>query len=169
MSTASVYLTPTESELLGRARTGDDRAYGELVDPHRRDLHAHCYRMLGSLHDAEDAMQEALLRAWRGLGGFEGRSSLRTWLYTIATNACLDLCARRPKRVLPVDHGPSADPHQAGRPAGEKVWIEPYPDERLDVEDGCAAPEAPLRAARERSSSPLSPRSSTCRHASARC
>jgi RNA polymerase sigma-70 factor (ECF subfamily) len=99
--------------------------------------------MLGSLHDAEDALQEALLRAWRGLGRFEGRSSLRSWLYTIATNTCLNAIARRPKRVLPVDYGPAADPHDApGEPVVESVWVEPYPDEMLGVEDGYAAPEA---------------------------
>jgi RNA polymerase sigma-70 factor (ECF subfamily) len=124
-------------------RTDDKAAYDRLVEPHRRELHAHCYRMLGSLHDADDALQEALLRAWRGLGGFEGRSSLRSWLYRIATNACLDVIARRSKRVLPMDHGPAADPHGGpGEPLAEAVWLEPYPDERLGVEDGFAAPEA---------------------------
>src|SRR5256884_3196247 len=99
--------------------------------------------MLGSLHDAEDALQECLLRAWRGLGRFEGRSSLRSWLYTIATNTCLNAIARRPKRVLPVDYGPAADPHDApGEPIVESVWVEPYPDEMLGLEDGYAAPEA---------------------------
>ena len=86
------------------AHTEDE--FRRLVEPHRAELHAHCYRMLGSVHDAEDALQEALLRAWRGLGRFEGRSSLRSWLYRIATNTSLDLIARRPKRVLPADHGP---------------------------------------------------------------
>ena len=76
-----------------------------MVEPRRPELHAHCYRMLGSVHDAEDALQDALLRAWRGLRAFEGRSSFRSWLYTIATNTCLDQIARRPKRVLPVDYG----------------------------------------------------------------
>jgi RNA polymerase sigma-70 factor, ECF subfamily len=76
-------------ELLEAARQGDELAYGQLVSPHRAELHAHCYRMLGSVPDAEDALQEALLRAWRGLPRFEGRSSLRSWLYTIATNSCL--------------------------------------------------------------------------------
>ena len=108
-----------------------------------RELHAHCYRMLGSLHDAEDALQDASLRAWRGLPRFEGRSSLRSWLYTIATNACLNQIARRPKRVLPIDYGPATDPHTGpGEPLVESVWVEPYPDERLGVEDGFAAPEA---------------------------
>jgi RNA polymerase sigma-70 factor (ECF subfamily) len=99
--------------------------------------------MLGSLHDAEDALQEAMLRAWRALSRFEGRSSLRSWLYTIATNTCLNAIARRPKRVLPVDYGPAADPHDApGEPVVESVWVEPYPDEMLGIEDGYAAPEA---------------------------
>src|SRR5437764_9180212 len=132
-----------EDELLAGARGGDGRAYQDLVEPHRSELHAHCYRMLGSVHDAEDALQETLLRAWRGLGRFEGRSSLRSWLYTIATNTCLNAIERRPKRVLPIDYGPAADPHEPpGRPIVESVWIEPYPDEILGIEDGYAAPEA---------------------------
>ncbi len=99
--------------------------------------------MLGSVHDAEDALQEALLRAWRGLRGFEGRSSLRSWLYTIATNTCLDVIEKRPKRVLPVDYGPPIDPHDGpDEPLVESVWVEPYPDETLGLEDGYAAPEA---------------------------
>src|SRR5437764_12765277 len=99
--------------------------------------------MLGSVHDAEDALQDAMLRAWRGLAGFEGRSSLRSWLYTIATNTCLNLIARRPKRVLPIDYGPAAYPHDGpGEPLVESVWVEPYPDEKLGLEDGLAAPEA---------------------------
>ena len=99
--------------------------------------------MLGSVHDAEDALQEALLRAWRGLARFEGRSSLRSWLYRIATNTCLDAIAKRPKRVLPVDYGPPIDPHDGpDLPLAESVWVEPYPDETLGVEDGYAAPEA---------------------------
>ncbi len=99
-----------EQELLKAAREGDESAYGSLVEPHRGELHAHCYRMLGSVHDAEDALQEAMLRAWRGLPRFAGRSSLRSWLYRIATNTCLDAIARRPKRILP----PGARP--GGRP-----------------------------------------------------
>jgi RNA polymerase sigma-70 factor (ECF subfamily) len=99
--------------------------------------------MLGSLHDAEDALQETLLRAWRGLPEFAGRSSLGTWLYRIATNACLDAIARRPKRVLPADYGPPTTPStDAGQPLVESVWIEPYPDEELGIEGGYAAPEA---------------------------
>src|SRR5204863_5801354 len=98
---------------------------------------------LGSVHDAEDALQDAYLRAWRGLARFEGRSSLRSWLYTIATNTCLNLIARRPKRVLPVDYGPATDPHDGpGEPIVESVWVEPYPDETLGLADGLAAPDA---------------------------
>jgi RNA polymerase sigma-70 factor (ECF subfamily) len=132
-----------ETELLEAARGGDEDAFRRLIEPHRRELHAHCYRMLGSLHDAEDALQDTLLRAWRGLPRFEGRSSLRSWLYRIATNTCLDLIERRPKRVLPSDYGPAGDPHdQSEVPTVEAVWVEPYPDEMLALEDGFAAPEA---------------------------
>src|ERR671911_513089 len=91
-------------------------AYAQLIERHRSELHAHCHRMLGSAHDAEDALQEALLRAWKALPNFEGRSSLRSWLYTIATNVCLRAIERRPKRVLPIDYGPPGDPHEDPRP-----------------------------------------------------
>src|SRR5205814_5665051 len=132
-----------EEQLLARARRGEEAAFGRLLEPYRPELHAHCYRMLGSVHDAEDALQEALLRAWRGLQRFEGRSSLRSWLYTIATNTCLNAIAKRPKRVLPIDYAPAADPHEGpGEPVIESVWVEPYPDELLGLEDGFAAPEA---------------------------
>ncbi len=135
--------TPQERELLDAARAGNQDAFGRLLESYRGELHAHCYRMLGSIHDAEDALQEASLRAWRGLTRFEGRSQLRSWLYTIATNTCLDAIGKRPKRVLPIDYGPATDPHVApGVPVVESVWIEPYPDEILGVEDGYAAPEA---------------------------
>jgi RNA polymerase sigma-70 factor, ECF subfamily len=134
--------TAQEQELLSAARAGGEEAFRRLVERHQGELHAHCYRMLGSVHDAEDAIQEALLRAWRGLPRFEGRSSVRSWLYKIATNTCLDVVARRPKRVLPIDFA-SSDPHEGpGEPIVESVWIEPYPDERLGVADGYASPEA---------------------------
>jgi RNA polymerase sigma-70 factor, ECF subfamily len=137
--------TPPESEsgLLRAAQRGDEGAFERLIAPYRGELQAHAYRMLGSLHDAEDALQEALLRAWRGIGRFEGRSSLRSWLYTIATNAALRLIERRPKRVLPIEFGPSADPHGTrDEPLIESVWIEPFPDERLPAEETSASPEA---------------------------
>src|SRR5262245_50697513 len=134
---------PLEQALLDVVRGGDEDAFRRLVELHRAELHAHCYRMLGSLHDAEDALQETLLRVWRGLPAFAGRSSLRTWFYSIATNVCLDAIARRPKRVLPVDYGPSTDPKaDPGPPLVESVWVEPYPDGRIGVADGYAAPQA---------------------------
>jgi RNA polymerase sigma-70 factor, ECF subfamily len=132
-----------EAALLDTARSGDETAFAELIAPYRGQLHAHCYRMLGSLHDAEDAMQEVSLRAWRALGRFEGRSSLKSWLYTIATNTCINHIEKRPKRVLPIDYAPAADPHGGpGEPVVESVWVEPYPDELIGVEDELAGPEA---------------------------
>ena len=132
-----------EQALLDAARGGDEAAFGRLVEPYRGELHAHCYRMLGSVQDAEDTLQETLLRAWRALGRFEGRSSLRSWLYTIATNTSLNAIARRPKRTLPLDEVPSREASDGlGLPLSETVWIEPYPDEQLGLEDGYAAPEA---------------------------
>jgi RNA polymerase sigma-70 factor, ECF subfamily len=118
-----------DQDLLAAAREGDEAAFAQLISPYRGELSAHCYRMLGSLHDAEDALQEALLRAWRGLARFQGRSSLRSWLYTIATNACLRAIERRPRRVLPIDYGPAGnDPHgPLAGPLVESVWIDPYP------------------------------------------
>jgi RNA polymerase sigma-70 factor, ECF subfamily len=145
MSTATA-TGPTDREraLIAAARSGDETAYAALVEPHRRELRAHCYRMLGSVHDADDAVQDALLRAWRGLPRFEGRSTTRSWLYKITTNACLNAIARHPKgRVLPVDFGPAGDPHDgAGAPLVESVWVEPYPDADLPLADTFAAPDA---------------------------
>jgi RNA polymerase sigma-70 factor (ECF subfamily) len=112
-----------------------EAAFEQFVGPHRAQLHAHCYRMLGSVHDADDAMQDAMLRAWRGMDRFEGRSSAKSWLYRIATNACLDLIGRRPKRELAIDGGPPSDPHEGpGPPLTETAWIEPYPDVGLEYE-----------------------------------
>jgi RNA polymerase sigma-70 factor (ECF subfamily) len=128
--------TSDELRLLDAARAGDGDAFGLLVEPHRRALHAHCYRMLASLQDADDALQETLLQAWRGLARFEGRSSLRTWLYSIATNACLRASACRPPRMLPLDvSAPAFVGEVPGRPLSDSVWIEPYPDDRLGPED----------------------------------
>jgi RNA polymerase sigma-70 factor (ECF subfamily) len=143
MSEVDPYVTGREAELIERARGGDEHAYGELVGPHRPTLHAHCYRMLGSLDDADDALQEALLRAWRGLGRFEGRSSIRTWLYRIATNSCLRLLRGRPRRMLSPDHAPPAAAYtRPGSPLPESVWLEPYPDAPFLLADDTAAPAA---------------------------
>ncbi len=137
-----VTTTPNAADLEA-ARRHDAGAFERLIGPHRAELQAHCYRMLGSAADAEDALQETLLRAWRGLPSFEGRSSVRSWLYRIATNVSLRMLERRPKRVLPIDYGPASDPHD--RPEGplvEQIWLDPYPDEALGLEDGPASTEA---------------------------
>jgi len=132
-----------ERAQLDAARAGDEDAFERLVEAHRGDLYAHCYRMLGSLHDAEDALQDTLLRAWRALPGHEGRSSFRTWLHRIATNACLDAIGRRPKRVLPIDYGP---PCAGGDEPDERLvdatWVEPFPDDQVGLGSGYASPEA---------------------------
>ena len=132
-----------EQGLLAAARAGDEDAFRRLVEPLHAELHAHCYRMLASVQDAEDALQDALLRAWRALPGFEGRSALASWLYKITTNACLDAIGRRSKRVLPIDYGaaPGAGAASPG-PLPDSTWVEPYPDEQLGLEDGRARPEA---------------------------
>jgi RNA polymerase sigma-70 factor (ECF subfamily) len=141
---ASTSLAATQERAwLDAARHGDESAFRRIVEEHRTELHAHCYRMLGSLHDAEDVLQETLLRLWRGLPGFDGRSSVRTWVYRIATNACLDAIARRPKRVLPIDHGPPSAPGPVvDAPLVEGAWVEPYPDEPLGLSTGHASPAA---------------------------
>jgi RNA polymerase sigma-70 factor, ECF subfamily len=132
-----------ERELMDAARAGDEDAFRRLVEPHHAALHAHCYRMMASVHDAEDALQDTLLRAWRGLPGLEDATKLRRWLYTIATNACLDALARRRKRVLPIDYGPATGRgEEPGEPLAESVWVQAYPDEEIGVEDGREAPEA---------------------------
>src|SRR5215216_3048356 len=118
------------TELITRARAGDGDAFRELTEPHRRELHVHCYRMLGSFQDAEDALQDTLLAAWQGLGGFEERASIRTWLYRIATNRCLNAlraAKRRPAREWDI---PTVEPPEPSR-LGEVVWLEPYPDALL--------------------------------------
>jgi RNA polymerase sigma-70 factor (ECF subfamily) len=119
------------TDLLTRARAGDGDAFRELTEPHRRELQVHCYRMLGSLQDAEDAVQYTLLAAWQGLAGFEERASIRTWLYRIATNRCLNALRsanRRPAKEWDV---PEVEPPEPTR-LGEIVWLEPYPDALLE-------------------------------------
>jgi RNA polymerase sigma-70 factor (ECF subfamily) len=132
----------TGRELLERAQAGDEDAFGRLVEPYRGQLYAHAYRMLGSAADAEDAVQESMLNAWRGLGRFEGRSSMRSWLYRIATNASLKIIERRPKRVLPGDYGPPEQGSADEEPPVESVWIEPVADERLGLNDEEGSPAA---------------------------
>ncbi|MFL5827616.1 MAG: sigma-70 family RNA polymerase sigma factor [Thermoleophilaceae bacterium] len=139
MTVTSTGPSAREQELLDAARAGSEDAFRRLVEPRYAELHAHCYRMLGSLHDAEDVLQDTLLRAWRGLPRLEGRGSLRTWLYKIATNTSLDAIARRPKRVLPIDYGQGAEP---GEPPVDFAFVGPYPDEIIGLEDGYARPEA---------------------------
>jgi RNA polymerase sigma-70 factor (TIGR02960 family) len=123
------------ADLTSRARAGDGDAFRELTEPHLRELQVHCYRMLGSFQDAEDALQDTLLTAWRGLAGFEGRASLRTWLYRIATNRCLD--ARRAARRRPAKEWdvPGVEPPEPTR-LGEVAWLEPYPDALLEGATG---------------------------------
>jgi RNA polymerase sigma-70 factor, ECF subfamily len=127
---------------LDAARAGDHEAFALLIEPFRRELRAHCYRFSGSLHDADDLVQESLLRAWRGLKSFEGRSSLRTWLHSVATSACLDALEKRRPRGLPIDLGPavSADAVMAP-PVLEPIWVEPWPDAIIDG-DVLSSPEA---------------------------
>jgi RNA polymerase sigma-70 factor (ECF subfamily) len=130
--------------LLAAARAGDQGAFDRLVESHRGEINAHCYRMLGSLHDAEDAAQEAFLRAWRALPRFQGRSAFRTWLHRIATNVCLDEIARRPKRVLPIDYGPPVPEggSEPTEPLDASLWLDPYPDESFGIADDAVGPEA---------------------------
>jgi len=123
------------TDLITRARAGDGDAFRELTEPHRRELQVHCYRMLGSFQDAEDALQDTLLAAWQGFGGFGERASLRTWLYKIATNKCLDArrsASRRPAKEWDV---PNVEPPEPTR-LGEVVWLEPYPDALLEGATG---------------------------------
>lgn len=133
-------------ELIDRARSGDEAAFEQLVGPYRHEMQVHCYRVLGSVADAEDALQETLTAAWRGLGGFEGRASIRTWLYRIATTRCLNMlrsASRHPPADLPVLDVQPPEPTRLG----EVIWLEPYPDVLLaDLPDSAAGPEARYEA-----------------------
>jgi RNA polymerase sigma-70 factor (TIGR02960 family) len=130
------------ADLIARARAGDSEAFRELAEPYRRELQVHCYRMLGSLQDAEDVLQDTLLAAWPGIGGFEGRASIRTGLYRIATNRCLNArrsASRRPARAWDI---PSVQPPEPTR-LGEVTWLEPLPDAVLEgAIDAPLGPEA---------------------------
>jgi len=134
------------AELIARAQAGDEQAFGQLIGPYQRELRLHCYRILGSAQDAEDAMQETLLSAWQGLAGFQGRSSVRTWLYRVATNSCLK-ALRSAGRRLPVNWPPPGeDPPEPSR-VGEVIWLQPYPDILLEgIADRDPGPEATYEA-----------------------
>jgi RNA polymerase sigma-70 factor (TIGR02960 family) len=131
----------TDQVRLDRARAGDEAAFADLVQPHWRELHVHCYRMLGSFDDADDAVQDTLLAAWRGLAGYQGQASVRTWLYRVATNTCLNLiraASRRPQMAEPL---PASAPAPTG--STEVTWLQPYPDVLLDsLPDEQAGPDA---------------------------
>ena len=119
------------TDLITRARAGDDEAFRALTEPYRRELQVHCYRMLGSLQDSEDAVQDTLLAAWQGLGGFEERAAIRTWLYRIATNRCLNALRSASRRAVKEWDIPQIEPPEPTR-LGEVVWLEPYPDALLE-------------------------------------
>jgi RNA polymerase sigma-70 factor (ECF subfamily) len=131
------------SEDLSAAQRGDEGAFRRLVAPFSRELRAHCYRMSGSLHDAEDLLQESLLRAWKGLAGFEGRASLRTWLHRVTTSVCLDRLEARGPRLLPMDLAPANGPMSA--PQLDPIWLEPCPAALYD-EPIVSSPEARVSA-----------------------
>lgn len=143
----TITMEASDLTLLKAAQGGDQGAFEALVGSRRAELHAHCYRMLASVHDADDAVQDAMLRAWRSLPRFEGRSSLRTWLFKIATNAALDIASRRSRRELPATFGPPADPSdRTDAPSVEVSWMEPYPAVRqltgeLGLDDAYSARE----------------------------
>jgi RNA polymerase sigma-70 factor (ECF subfamily) len=135
-------------DALAAALAGNPEAFASITEPYRKELLTHCYRILGSLEDAEDKVQETFLRAWRRLGTYQGTGSLRSWLYKIATNTCLDALAQSPKRSLPVELNPPADPSLPPQPpVNEAVWLEPYPDELMAPVE--AGPEA-IYESRER-------------------
>jgi RNA polymerase sigma-70 factor (TIGR02960 family) len=130
------------NDLIIRARAGDGDAFRELTEPYRRELQVHCYRMLGSFQDAEDALQETMLAAWQSLGGFEGRSSIRTWLYRIATNRCLNALRTANRRPAMEWNVPDVQPPEPTG-FGEVVWLEPFPDALLEgASDVPPGPEA---------------------------
>ncbi|HEY4025852.1 MAG TPA: RNA polymerase subunit sigma-70, partial [Candidatus Dormibacteraeota bacterium] len=134
------------ADVVAQARTGDQEAFRQLVEPHRRELCLHCYRILGSLHDAEDALQDTLLAAWQGLRGFEGRSSFRTWLYRIATTRSLNAVRSRGRRPATEPAMPPGDLPEPTR-RGEVPWLEPFPDRLLEgLADSAPGPDARYEA-----------------------
>jgi RNA polymerase sigma-70 factor (TIGR02960 family) len=134
--------TVGQADLISRAQDGNGDAFRELTEPHRRELQVHCYRMLGSFQDAEDALQDTLLAAWQGIGGFEGRASLRTWLYRIATNRCLNARRSASRRLAKEWDVPGVQPPEPTR-IGEVVWLEPLPDAFIEgAVDAAPGPEA---------------------------
>jgi RNA polymerase sigma-70 factor, ECF subfamily len=142
-------MSTQEVTLVAAVRAGDETAFSDLAERHRRELHVHCYRMLGSVEDAEDAVQEAFLRAWRGRASFQSRgpSSFRAWLYRIATNTCLDTLGRSGRRLLAFQLGPPADPSAPPRPPADGPWLQPCPDRLLEgVAPGEDQPEAVIVA-----------------------
>src|SRR5262245_1164701 len=116
-----------EDRVVRAATAGDEAAFTQLIERYRGELQVHAYRMLGSLEDAQDALQEAFLRAWRSRGTFRGRSTFRAWLYRITTNACLRILERRPRRLVPYEAGPAAEPGAQPLPPVELPWLQPYP------------------------------------------
>lgn len=154
------------TNLLDRAQAGDADAFARLVGPYRNELQLYCYRLLGSATDAEDALQETLLSAWQALPGFEGRASIRTWLYRVATSRCTDALRSRRRRPAPVFPPPDGlTPPEPTRP-GQVPWLEPYPDDLLaGIADSAPGPETRYES-RERSRSPSSPPCSCCRRGS---
>lgn len=138
-------MIPDET-LMGRARSGDGAAFAELVEPYRRELHVHSYRMLGSFDDADDAVQETLLAAWRGFATYQARASVRTWLYQVATNTCLNLLRTASRRPQMADPLPGSAPAPTG--STEVTWLQPYPDALLDgIPDDQAGPDAQVEQA----------------------
>jgi RNA polymerase sigma-70 factor, ECF subfamily len=132
-----------DDAVVAAARAGEESAFAALFERHQRELRVHCYRMLGSLDESEDLVQETFLRAWRNLAGFEGRSTIRAWLYRIATNACLDALDGRARRVLPHDLAPASNPSAAGPARTDIAWLQPFPDRLLEpAAPGAAEPDA---------------------------
>jgi RNA polymerase sigma-70 factor (ECF subfamily) len=121
-----------DQQLIAAATSGDGAAFSALVERHRAELQVHAYRMLGSLEDAQDAVQDALLRAWRSRKTYDGRSTFRAWLYRITTNACLRILERRPRRLVPAEAGPAAEVGARPLPPADLPWLQPYPDRLLD-------------------------------------